>query len=97
MKSAQLRAELDLHLCKAERSYQVLKEVTALSRIDANILTITFDLQQSLPTPMLSTNVVFYKRQLWTFIIHVCISETFYVGMALTRPLALTYKTLRNS
>ena len=97
VKSAQLRAELDLHLCKAERSYQVLKEVTALSRIDANILTITFDLQQSLPTPMLSTNVVFYKRQLWTFIIHVCISETFYVGMALTRPLALTYKTLRNS
>ena len=41
----------------------------------------TFDLQQSLPTPKLSTNVVFYKRQLWTynFGIHECASEKGYM------------------
>ncbi|KAL1454579.1 hypothetical protein WDU94_010799 [Cyamophila willieti] len=29
--------------------------------------TITFDLMKTLPTPLLSTGLVYYKRQLWTF------------------------------
>ena len=62
-----LRGELELHLRRAERAYQQLKEDTALSKSDRNVLLLTFDLQQSLPTPVLTTNVVFYKRQLWTY------------------------------
>ena len=64
---AQLKGKKELHLCMAERSYQQLKEDSALAKSNSDVLTIIFDLQQSLPTPVLSTNVVFYKRQLWTY------------------------------
>ena len=50
----------------AEHTYQQLKEDSALAKSNSDVLTITLDLQHSLPTPVLSTNVVFYKRQLWT-------------------------------
>ena len=62
---AQLVGERELHHAKAERAYQQLKEDTALAKSDSTILVISFDL--TLPTPSLSTNVVFYKRQLWTY------------------------------
>ena len=62
----QLNGEWELHKRKAERAYQNLKEDTALSKSTSNVDAITFDLQQSLPTLVLTTNVVFYKRQLWT-------------------------------
>ena len=62
-----LKSELVLHQQKAERTYHQLQEDTALSQSDPETLTITFDLQQSLPTPLLTVNVVYYKRQLWTF------------------------------
>ena len=74
----QLRGEWELHLCKAERAYQDLKEDSALAKSDPDVLVLTFDLQQSLPTPVLTTNVVFYKRQLWTYNlgIHNCGTES---------------------
>ena len=58
---------MELHLCKAERAHHQLKEDTGLSKSDPNVMLVTFDLQQSLPTPVLTTNIVFYKRQLWTY------------------------------
>ena len=58
--------EWDLHKAKAERAYQQLKD-TALSRSRSDLELLTFDLEQSLPTPVLTTNVTFYKRQLWTY------------------------------
>ena len=78
-KQRQLRGEWDLHLCKAKRAYQELSEATALSKSDLNVDVITFDLQQSLPTPVLTTNVVYYKRQLWTYNlgVHNCRYKTF--------------------
>lgn len=62
-----LMGEWDLHKAKAERAYQQLQEDTALSRSRSDLELLTFDLEQSLPTPVLTTNVAFYKRQLWTY------------------------------
>ena len=69
-----LESELLLHQRKAERTYHQLQEDTALSQSASDTQTITFDLQQSLPTPLLTVNVVYYKRQLWTFNlgVHCC-------------------------
>ena len=78
-----LQLELRLHHCKAERAYQQLKEDTAVCRSLQEVDVITFDLEQSLPTPKLSTNVVFYKRQMWTYNlgIHDCSNEKGYMCM----------------
>ena len=79
----QLNGEWELHKRKAERAYQQLKEDTALSKSTSDVDAITFDLQQSLPTPVLTTNVVFYKRQLWTYNlgIHDCKTSKAYMHM----------------
>jgi hypothetical protein len=73
-KLIQLRGQWELHLRKAEQTYHQLREDTALCQSEPNCLVLTFDLQQSLPTPVLTTNIVYYKRQLWTynFGIHEC-------------------------
>ena len=69
-----LTGEWELHKRTVERCYQQLREDTALAQSDPNTDTVTFDLQQSLPTPVLTVNVVYYKRQLWTYNlgIHCC-------------------------
>jgi len=74
---------MELHLCKVELSFQPLKEDSALEKSDPNVLVITFDLQQSLPTPVLTTNVVFYERQLWTYNlgIHNCGTESVHMHL----------------
>ena len=77
---AQLKGEWELHLCRLERAHLQLKD-TALSKSDPNFMLVTFDLQQSLPTPILMTNVVFYKRQFWTYNlgVHDCRSRKGYM------------------
>ena len=74
---AKLVAEWELHKRKAERAYQVLKNDSARAKSDPNMDVICFDLQQPLPTLLLSTNVVFYKRQMWCYNlgVHDCESE----------------------
>ena len=48
----------DLHLVQVEGGYNQLKEDTAVSKSDPDVDVLTFNLQQSLPTPVLSPNVV---------------------------------------
>ena len=62
-----LESELRLHQCKSECAYQQHKEDTALSQSSQDVDMITFDLQQSHPTPKLATCVVFYKRKMCTY------------------------------
>ena len=64
---ARLLAEWDLHKRKAERAYQELREDTAQAKMNTDLDVLCFDLQQTLPTPLLTTNVVFYKRQRWVY------------------------------
>ena len=72
--AARLNARWELHKRKAERAYNLLQKDTALAQADFDVDMITFDLQQSLPTPLLTTGIIFYKRQLWTYNlgIHCC-------------------------
>lgn len=51
--------EWDLHKAKAQRAYQQLCEDTALSKSSADVELLMFDLEQSLATLVLTTNVVF--------------------------------------
>ena len=63
----QLRLEWKVHKTRAENAYQCIREDTALSKSTSDTEMLTFDLEQALATPLLTTNVVFYKRQLWTY------------------------------
>lgn len=71
----ELEASKDLHLRKAEAARNILKNaVEEAKTISKKIHVITFDLQQALPTPKLTTGPCFYKKKLWcyNFSIHCC-------------------------
>lgn len=64
----------ELHLRKAEAARNILKAAVDESKDQEGIHVITFDLQQALPTPKLTTGPCFYKKKLWcyNFSIHCC-------------------------
>ena len=66
-KKAQLQSEWDLHKTKTQHAYHQLAEDTIYAKSNHDVVLLSFDLQQTLPTPQLTTNIVFYKRQLWTY------------------------------
>ncbi|CAH1112174.1 unnamed protein product [Psylliodes chrysocephalus] len=72
-----LKEQLDLHHIKAYLAYKSKANDKDLSKNDPSRQTITFDMQQCLPTPVVKSSLAFYKRQLWTFnfTVHDCDSE----------------------
>lgn len=66
--------ELSIHHKQAELAYTMKHEDKILSLNDTKMQTFTFDMQQCLPTPVLTSSLAFYKRQLWTYnlTIHDC-------------------------
>lgn len=62
-----LEQELELHQRKASSARTGLQRDTELAKNNPEVTVITFDLMKTLPTPLLSTGVCYYKRQLWTY------------------------------
>ena len=59
-----LTLEWECQKVQAESSYQQLKEDAPYAKSHSDTEMFTFDLEKSLPTPVLSTGVVYYKCQL---------------------------------
>ena len=70
-KKKQLVVERDLHQAKAKAFYDIKRNVKAKCQSNPNITAIAFDFMQNLPLPNLTTNTVFYSRQLWHYVFGV--------------------------
>lgn len=66
--------ELRLHQSQAENGYALLTKLTKAARERNDLAVFTFDFQQNLPIPKLTTSDMFYSRMLWlyNFGIHDC-------------------------
>ncbi|XP_047112613.1 uncharacterized protein LOC124789338 [Schistocerca piceifrons] len=73
-----LKIERDLLHAKASAGQNMITQLSKLAKENPEeYLTISFDLQQTFPTPRLTSEPAFYKRKLWTynFGIHDCVSK----------------------
>lgn len=68
-----LELEHDLHLKKAQKFYSIKKKFKKISRNDGTTAALTMDFQKNLPTPNITTNDVYYRRQLnfYSFNVHI--------------------------
>lgn len=66
----QVEFEKELHQRKAQSARDGLRNDTVLAkRGEATV--ICFDLMKTLPTPVLTAGIVYYKRQLWTYCFNI--------------------------
>jgi len=80
--TSQLKTQLEIHHRKADSARHGLQADCKKAKIASeNLTTLTFDLQKTLPTPVLSTGICYYKRQLWTYNmgVHDMASDTGYM------------------
>lgn len=59
--------ELKERQIQADLAYAMKSKDKELSKNYEKLHTITFDMQQCLPNPVISSSLAFYKRQLWTY------------------------------
>lgn len=71
--SRDIKNQKELHLRRAEKFYQRLKEMSTCAKNETNVETICFDYQKNMPLPSTPSCDMFYSRQLWeySFCIHV--------------------------
>lgn len=66
-KKEELKKQHEDHLKLADEAQNQLKDDIKLAQECCDVECITFDMEKTLPLPRISTNVVFYKRQLWLY------------------------------
>lgn len=76
-----IKAEQELHQRKAEAARQGMRNDAEAAKSDNDLTIISFDLMKTLATPIISTGVAYYKRQLWTFCFGIHDLETGEVHM----------------
>lgn len=83
IKATQIKQEQEIHHRRAQAGQEAIKISTEEAKAADDIVVITFDLQQALPTPKLATGPVFYKRKLWCYnlSVHCCSSKQGYFFM----------------
>lgn len=64
---SRLNTELILHKTKAKAMQDLLHNMTLESKNKSRTLVISFDLQQAMPLPKLTTGPAFYSRKVWMY------------------------------
>ncbi|CAG9765894.1 unnamed protein product [Ceutorhynchus assimilis] len=59
--------EHSVHLAEAEKARSKMNSDIEKAINNNEIETLTFDMEKTLPLPRISTNIIFYKRQLWLY------------------------------
>ncbi|CAH1993091.1 unnamed protein product [Acanthoscelides obtectus] len=66
-KRQSLTTEMELHQRKAQSAREGMKSDAVVAKNNSEVTAIAFDLMKTLPTPVISTGISYYKRQLWTY------------------------------
>lgn len=79
----QLEVQKNLHVLKADAAKSNYSNDKQLAKEDPNITIIVFNVMKTLPTPVVSTGVCYYKRQLWTYCLGIHDAENDNVSMCI--------------
>lgn len=79
---SQLEIQRKLHLLKANSVRSNYNKDKEEAKVNGNTTVLVFDLMKILPTPIISTSICYYKRQLWTYCLGIHDAATDKVTMA---------------